>query len=369
MPPSHLGILLAVATAGYLVSSFASGSLVARIGVGRLLVWSSALTVASALEYALAPAWPVAVAGAALAGLGAGAIDAGTNAYAATRFSARTINWLHASYGFGAMLGPLMMTSVLAHGLSWRWGYGLIGAALAGMTMCFWLSADRWECKSRAAECSGANAGLPDASLLGTLRHPLVWMHMALFLVYTGLEVTVGQWTYSLLTEARGVETSMAGGWISAYWGSLALGRVVVGALTRRFTATTLLRISMALAPAGALLLWSDHSRLASRLALLLLGFSFAPIFPLLISETPRRLGGAVASHAIGFQVAAAYLGTATLPGGIGLLAGWNGLEIIGPLLFAASVVLLVLHELALWPATRARRGATTSIKRAETRA
>lgn len=59
MPLSNLGILLAVATAGYLASSFASGWLVARIGIGRLLVWSSALTVASALGYALAPAWPV----------------------------------------------------------------------------------------------------------------------------------------------------------------------------------------------------------------------------------------------------------------------------------------------------------------------
>jgi fucose permease len=348
LPLSDLGILLAVATGGYVVSSFASGALVARVGVGRLLTWSSAVTAASALDYALAPAWPVMVAGAALAGLGAGAIDAGINAHAAARFSARTINWLHASYGVGAMLGPLMMTSVLVQGLSWRWGYGLIGMALAGMTGCFQLSAGRWDCRRPAGECPRSDADGPGDSFLGTLGRPVVWIYMALFFVYTGLEITAGQWTYSLLTEARGVEMATAGGWISAYWGSLALGRLTVGALASRFTGMTLLRVSMGLAPVAAFLLWSDHGRLADLVSLLMLGVSFAPIFPLLISQTPRRLGAA-AGHAIGFQVAAAYLGTATLPGGAGVLARWNGLEVLGPFLVVGSVVLLVLHEVARW--------------------
>ncbi|MGH7320785.1 MAG: MFS transporter, partial [Candidatus Rokuibacteriota bacterium] len=76
--------------------------------------------------------------------------------------------------------------------------------------------------------------------------------------------------------------------------------------------------------------------------------FSFAPIFPLLISSTPGRLGAASTTHAIGFQVAAAYLGTAAVPGAAGVLATWHGLEIIGPFLFSAAVALLVLHELVL---------------------
>lgn len=354
LPLSGLGILLAAATGGYLASSFASGALVARGGVGRLLVWSSAATVASTLGYALAPAWPVMIVGAALMGLGAGAIDAGINAYAARNFSARMVTWLHACYGVGAMLGPLVMTAVMAQGLSWRWGYGLLGAALAGMTLSFRLSTDRWECRGQGAEGPLRDAGAPDESLLGALRRLMVWMSMALFFVYTGLEVTAGQWTYSLLTEARGVEMVTAGAWVSAYWGSLAVGRVVVGSLTGRFTATTLLRISMGLAPVGALLLWSDHGRLASLLGLLVLGCCFAPIYPLLISETPGRLGRGSVGHAIGFQVAAAYLGAATLPGSAGLLARWTSLEVIGPFLLGGTLLLLALHEAALRRATLA---------------
>jgi hypothetical protein len=112
LPADQLGTLLASAMAGYLVSSFSSGAVVARLGVGWLLFWSSALMVVNSLAYALAPTWGVMVAASVLAGLGAGAIDAGINAFAAARFSPRRVSWLHASYGVGATLGPLLMTVV-----------------------------------------------------------------------------------------------------------------------------------------------------------------------------------------------------------------------------------------------------------------
>jgi fucose permease len=99
-------------------------------------------------------------------------------------------------------------------------------------------------------------------------------------------------------------------------------------------------------------MIWADQGPL-SFLGLALLGFSLAPIYPLLISETPRRLGAAQATHAIGFQVSAAYLGTAALPGAAGVLARWHGLEVIGLVLVSAAAGLLTLHEMAVRHAAR----------------
>ncbi len=348
LPISQLGTLLVAAMAGYLVSSFSSGAIVARIGVGRLLLWSSVLMVMSSAGYAVAPVWRAMVAGGVLAGLGAGAIDAGINAWAAARCSPRRVTWLHACYGLGAMLGPLLMTGILTAGLPWRWGYALIGLILSGMAVCFFLTVNLWEVSPSAGGSAREVPAERAAGVLETLRRPLVWMNIALFFLYTGLEVTAGQWTYSLLTEARSMSPGVAGIWVGVYWGSLTVGRVASGALTRRVSPLTLLRLSMSVAPMGALLIWSDATRAAGVLGLALLGFSFAPIFPLLISSTPGRLGAAYATHAIGFQVAAAYLGTAAIPGGAGVLAKWYGLEIIGPSLFSTAVALLLLHELVL---------------------
>ena len=50
-----------------------------------------------------------------------------------------------------------------------------------------------------------------------TLRLPVVWLGIAVFCLYTGIEAATGTWTYSLFTEARAIPASTAGMWVSMY--------------------------------------------------------------------------------------------------------------------------------------------------------
>jgi MFS family permease len=250
---SALGELLATLMAGYLVSSAVSGTVVRRLGVGRVLFYSSVLIVLSLAGYALAPAWWVMVAVGTLAGLGAGAVDAGLNAYAAAELPPRLVTWLHACYGIGATLGPATMTAVLSAERPWRWGYAIIGGVLALMAILFLATQNLWtlhhgesaEISADAAPGKASEPGRPsasgetrapsapsapsatsatsatteasamDATAIQTLRQPLAWAQIALFFLYTGLEVTAGQWLFSLLTESRGVDEALAGTCVS----------------------------------------------------------------------------------------------------------------------------------------------------------
>jgi fucose permease len=284
-----------------------------------------------------------------LAGLGAGAIDAGINAFAAARFSPRVVSWLHASYGVGAMLGPLLMTALITSGLGWRWGYAVIGFLLAAMAVSFLVTIPRWT-MARSEPAPTGPTPEPAAALFETLRRPRVWLHIAFFFVYTGLEVSAGQWTYSLFTEARGLAAGTAGIWIAIYWAGLTVGRVVSGAFAGRLTANALLRIGTLGALVGTLLIWWDPGMGAGLLGLAALGFALAPIYPTLIAETPARLGPSHATSAIGFQVAGAYLGTAAIPGLTGLLATHAGLGVIGPSLVGTAAILLSLQEITRRP-------------------
>jgi MFS family permease len=235
LPMSQLGVLLTAAMVGYLGSSVASGTVVARMGLGRVLVASSTATAASAVAYALAPGWEVVVLSAVGAGLGAGAIDAGINAFAASHLSPRLTSWLHASYGVGAALGPLLTSIVLATTGSWRIAYGLIGLVLAMMTGAFARTAGRWTADAQPARPAHTASTITDA-----LRRPAVWRSVTLFFV----------------------------------------------------------------------------------------------------------VGAAYATHAIGFQVAAFYLGTAVLPGAASVLARHRGLDMLGPFLFGTALGLGGLYGL-----------------------
>src|SRR5690606_5677126 len=121
--------------------------------------------------------------------------------------------------------------------------------------------------------------------------------------IYTGVEMTLGGWAYTLLTESRGVAPAAAGLWTSSYWGMFTVGRVLAGLYARRMGAQTLLLMSMLAALAGALLLWWSPVPLAGLLGVAITGFAIAPIFPALVSGTSQRVGAHHAANTIGMQI------------------------------------------------------------------
>jgi fucose permease len=340
-----LGTLLTTVTVGYILSSFNSGRLISCIGMGYLLMASSVAMGVGLLGYAVAPAWWVMVLFGLLAGMGSGLVDAGLNTYVAANYGARHMNWLHASFGLGVTLGPSIMTAVLNVGQSWRWGYAFVVAMQGLLAACFGLTWDRW--RSTEPASSEAKPGLPADRMrsVDTLRLPAVWLGIALFVLHPGIQFTAGQWAYSLLTETRSVAPSTAGLWVSIYWGSLTVGRLILGPVVDRLGVVSSLRLCILGIILGSVLVWWNVADSVSFLGLATIGFSLAPLFPSLISSTPRQVGAAHAANAIGFQVAAGSVGIAILPGLAGVLAENLGLEIIGPFLVVASVVLLLLHE------------------------
>src|SRR5215212_799935 len=314
-PLDALGLLLIGNTIGYMIASAVSGRLMALMNVGTLLAGGCGLAAAALLATGGAPSWPVLVVLGFAAGLSGGAIDGSLNAYAAANFSPRAMNWLHACFGIGATLGPAIMTAVIVYGLSWRVGYGIVGAVQLVLALCFIFTRRLW---STPAQRSADPEPVRGAALATTLRLPMVWLGIALFFAYTGAEIATGQWVYSLLTESRGVPTALAGTWVSLYWASLTIGRILFGFVVQRVSPATLLRWSMAGAVIGALLIWLNVALWVAFAGIALMGLALAPQFPLLISATPGYLGPQHAANGVGLEVAAASLGGAILPSIVG---------------------------------------------------
>lgn len=341
-PLDALAFLLISGVSGYLTSSFFSGTIVRQIGVGRLLLASGLLVTIASTGNALAPAFGWMVGLSVLGGLGAGAIDAGLNAFAARHFSARVMNWMHAFYGVGATIGPAMMTALITANLGWRMGYGILACTLGVLSLLFLLTIRLWEEKEEATRADDP----PHASIGEALSLPVVWMQAFLFFVYCGIESTAGQLMFSVLTESRGMKVSIAGGTIAGYWGALTIGRIVFGQVATFLSHAAVLRIGMGLSVfAAGLMVWNPLPVIGI-IGTVLLGFGLAPIFPTLMSATPGRVGGRFSAQSVGFQVSAAAVGIATFPSLNGVVAQRFGLESVCVYLLCATILLLILNEL-----------------------
>lgn len=343
LPQSSFGLIFVALGCGYCASGFFGGKLTHLLGLGNLLWISSGLVAIAMFASGLAPVWPLLIAAAVVWGLGSGGIDAGLNAYVSSHFSARHVNWLHACYSLGATLGPLVMTAVLVRVGSWRFGYILVGLMLLAMTVSFLITRRRW---GEPEDASTYQDRQPISTSMA-LREPLVRLQILLFFLYVGLEFTVGQWSFTLLTEARNLRADTAGLLAGSYYGAIGVGRIFSGAVTHHLGLDRLIRISMLLVLAGALL-FAFSPAIVSDCGLILIGLGLAPIFPCLMARTPQRLSAPYATHAVGFQVSAGMLGAALVPGLAGLLAERLGLESIAQFTILLAALLLAAHEYLL---------------------
>jgi fucose permease len=337
LPLDALGSLFVSTTLGYVTASFLSGAILRRIRLGTLLALSCAATAAALIVYSTAATWAIVVAAGVVAGLGAGAIDSALNTFAAHNYSARTVNMLHAFYGFGTTIGPALMTAVLLfeRRMAARIPHRRRGATLPRGG--FVASRHLWPPESGNADTQGA-----PPSLTATLQLRATLLSAVVFILYCGLEASTGAWLYTLLHEGRNVRTGAAGAAVSLFWGSLMAARVVFGLVPAREPLSRWLfaAMSASLLAALGLSLGSHHG--VSIAAGALIGFACGPIFPWLIAETPRRLGVRHGANAIGIQIASAAIGLSVAPALVGALAERHGVNAIPHGLAALAVLLLL---------------------------
>ena len=353
LPLDALGLLLISSTIGYLISSFIIARLISRFGIGSLLMFSSLLSAVAFIGYTVAPSWTFIVVMGAVGGFGSGLMDAGLNTYLAAEYNESQMQWLHASFGLGATLSPLIMTASLALFASWRPAYIFVGALMVVMAICFFLTLPAWK-RSKplsigAAVNKDAERGLLDyhTSLWETLLRVVTWVGMLMFLLYTGAELTLGNWTYTLFTEGRGVSPQLAGLWAGGYWATFTIGRVLGGLYAHRIRLNAMMYGALALALVGAILFWWNPIALVGVAGVFIVGFAMAPVFPGLVSSTSRRVGRRHAGNTIGIQMSAAGLGGALLPSLAGFLAERISLETIPAMLSVSLLGLLILYLLS----------------------
>ncbi len=257
-----LGSLLLPASIAFILTSLMVGQMISRFGIAALLIAGCLIRSAGMLGYALSPAWGIIMFAAIFHGVGSGLIDAGMNTHFAVNYNERLMNWLHASFGLGATMGPLYMSAVFDLGASWRVGYALVGVAQAAIVLAIIATKSGWRIKPETLTAGSATEPAHAARGLETLRRPGVWLGVAVFFIYAGVEVTASIWGYSLFTEGRGVDPTVASRWIAIYWGMFTLGRLFFGFVAGYWPTTPMVRTVMIVAILSSIFFWWNPANL-----------------------------------------------------------------------------------------------------------
>jgi fucose permease len=296
--------------AGIAAGALLLGFLADRVGRKRTVIVGLCLYGAASLVFAVSDRFGAFVALLALSGLGISVFKIGALALVgdvsvSTMSHTRFMNAIEGFFAVGAIVGPAVVATLIAQGLSWKWLY--VAAAAICVLLVALASRVRYPDSPKAA---AERATLRD--MLRVLRDPAALGVSALVMLYVAAEVAIYVWMPTYLLGYGGSFT-----WLPAYALTIFF---VLRAVGRFFGAWLLAHVSWtaALAIVGAAIFLCFLGSLsfgidAAAWLLPLSGLFMSIVYPTLnskgISCIPKSQHGAAAGVILFFTATAAALG------------------------------------------------------------
>ena len=352
LPLDFAGLIAIPISGSTILSSLISGFTIRKLGTGKVVYISCLLTGGALLGFSLAPSYIWLLFLGIPLGLGAGSVDAALNNYVALHFKAHHMNWLHAFWGIGATVGPLIMSASLTTSSSWRGGYRTVAIIQLSLAVLFILFFPLWvKHKTQPGYNKAVEAEQHESAkktrMLKVFKIKGVLAAIATFMFYVTAEMSVGLWGSTFLVEVKEVAAEIAASWIALYYGGITLGRILAGFVSFKLNNIQMIRLGVGVSLTGVILLMLPLPEIMILPSLLLIGLGFAPIFPSMVHETPNRFGSSVSQTVIGYQMGFGYMGSAIMAPLIGVLLRNIAVWIFPILiLLCVSVVLLTTERL-----------------------
>ena len=350
------GYIAMVVSIFTILSSLLSSFFLRRMKVGLYIFGNIALTACALLLYSFIPqnyGWIFYLLAIPL-GFGAGGIDAAINNYVALHYKAVHMNWLHCSWGIGALTSPLLLGAFIDSktGEGWQLGVQVLSYLQFGILLLTFLTLPLWEKvakkkEKKEEEKEEAIASSPKENIKKLFKTPLFYFSCIGFFCYCGLETTTGFWAPSFFFYARECDASLAATLGSCFYIGIACGRFLSGLISFKISPKNLIRIGEVLLLCGSILALLSTNYLVSAIGIILVGLGCAPIYPSIILLTPYRFSKKLSQDAMSLQMGIAYMGNLALSPLFGLMANSLGdafylLPLI-PLLF--GTLMFLVHE------------------------
>ena len=351
-----MGLAYLLGSLLYVTGTVSVGVLAGRLPRRALLGAGPTLVAAGLVALAMAPAWPVFLAGFLVMGLGNGIIDAGANALFIDLFAGRAamLNRLHMFFALGALAAPLAVGLAVSAGVPWQAVAVATAVAAAPLGLVFATrrlppTHPHASAPERAAPPAGGVSDPASTRSVGRgIPLPLLVLCIAIG-CYVAAELGVSSWMVRYLEGAPIVVATLA---LSLFWAALGLGRLVSSLIADRMSTVVFATTWSIVCGAAILAALAAPVLPLAVVCFAVAGFAAGPVYPSIMA-----IGGALhpgrASMVSSVLTSAGIVGSLVYPPLMGVVseaAGmWVGMAGAGLFAFAAGA--------AIYTASRIGRG------------
>lgn len=351
----YIGIVVSICT---IISSLCSSYLIRKFSTKIVVSVSVVLTAIALLLFSFVKegyGWAFFLIAIPL-GLGAGAIDTALNNYVALHYKAIHMNWLHAFWGIGASIGPLIIGAFIdANNQSRGWNYGVLTIACIqlGISILLFATLPLWNKvmeKNKKDETEKEKKEEEEEETIKRstiLKDSIFYLTVIGFFCYCALESSTGLWVGSFFNKNMGSTTDEAAMLTSTFYIGITVGRLICGPLSLKMNEKQMIRMGESIILLGIVLTLIQVNKYIPMVGFVIVGLGCAPIYPAIIRSTPYRFSKAGSQSAMGLEMASAYVGNLSMPPLIGLIARSIGdnYSILPYFMIGFAALMIICHE------------------------
>ncbi len=344
VPTEYAGILSFTTCICTVISSLSAMWLNKHLGTGKTIAISTLMTSFALFGYSISTSFLLLIPLSIVLGLGAGAIDSAINNYVALKYESNHMSFLHAFWGLGATLGPLILSIGLSTN-NYQLGYRIIASiqlSLAIIQFFFIKKFDKEE-KNKTKIIDGKEVL---NIIKGTSRDWTSYLAMLAFFFYCSIETSMLVWVSTYSVNYLNFSPAMGARISSLFFIGITSGRLISGFISERIKTVNMIYYGAIISSLAGLLMFLNLNSNVSAISVLVIGLGFAPLYPSMIHRTPRRFGSELSPKIIGFQMASAYIGSAFMPPIVGIVMLKFGYKFLPFLVLLFSIIIIILTSI-----------------------
>ena len=255
-----IGILTMINYISSGILSFSTYKIRMKLGTSRSNVLGLCLSAISMLILANATNFASIVIATIFLGASAGIIDVNSNSYVVKAYETKWVSFMHACWGLGATIGPMVMSFALVYLKNYRFGFYITFVIMVIVSSLMLFAKKYWEGKKKTLDQNfvelhsvsqaekEANVGFADIlKIKGALKI------LICFMLANGAGCSLSAWIATMATEQRGIAVAEAAIAASVFFFALMIGRIFFGMLADKIGIAKTLLICMVITLASVI--------------------------------------------------------------------------------------------------------------------
>lgn len=286
-------------------------------------------------------------------GFGGGAIDSILNSYVSLHYKAIHLNFLHAFWGIGAFISPLIIGSFIVDPRGFKDAAFVLSIIQTTIliitlsTLVLWVKVDKiYNIDSRNTTNSENNK--ENIGFFNTFKLRGVIFACITFFSYIAIESLAYSWFTSLCVFGMNIDNDIASKYLSLFYIAISLGRVISGLLSIKIKDKNLIRIGEGILLIGIILLTFKFNFVFMPIALFIIGLGCGPIYPSIVHSTVDKFTSKYASAVMSIQIGFAYMANISVAPLFGILGNATTFLILPYIMLIFFVILVSGNEIVL---------------------